>query len=1182
MIEKYSNNKIAIIGMAGFYPNARNIHEFFDNLLLGRDCIGDCPEQRKKDIDEYLEALNIENRQYRKAAYLNEIDKFDYKFFKISPRDAMLMDPHQRLLLQVTYQSIEDSGYNTEYLTGKKVGVFTGFPTETSAKSYQQMIIDANSRLAEDTFSGNLVAILASRISYFLNLKGPSMVIDTSCSSSLSAVHIACNSLLCDDCEVAIVNGVNIFTLPIQNSIVNSIGIISHDGKARPFDDSASGVGQGEGVGSVVLKPFNKAKEDNDHIYAVIISSSINQDGHSIGITAPNQKSQEDVIINAWKKGNINPETIKYIETHGTATKLGDPTEFSSISNAFKRFTSKKQICGIGSVKSNIGHTIGAAGITSLIKVALAMDKYYLPKTINFKRPNRRISFQNSSVYMQNKSLKLNKNELIRCGINSFGISGTNCHVILENAPQSLSFQNCYNNIFLFTLSAYSITSLVNLLKEYIFFLSRNINVNLNDLCATANYGRKDCSYRVAFVVKNVYSLLEQIQLFINSGNVYKLKSISDFKDSKDFEINPEEFFKDPYKMAKLYVDGYNFDWSMLYEKIKYNKISLPVYQFDFKRCWFDISIDSIRNKELSNCVFIRKWVETNEINKGLEEKENILYLSDDSVLSNNIISLLQKNNNVYVVQKQCYQKIKKSNDVFYIEDNAQSYSEIWKLICNKSINKIIFSFSLNSEENFSLNNLYHLHYLIKLSQKEKLANINLVILVEKTFIINSNYKDVNPINSVITGFSKSIKWEYPNINIKCIDIGNNVKEKYIINEFMDNNYYLVSLQNCKRYIPIIEKIPSDKISAKSLLRTNSLNYLVLGGSGRIGIRICNYIANNIKNANLFIIGRTQLPEKADWQRYCQNKKNEFYSTINKYIELQNKGCNIYYYSVDISKEKNIKNVIQLIHKDFGNINGIFNCVVSDVNEKIDKLNKEKIRKSMLSKVYGTILVDKYTSKDKLDFFINFSSVMTLISGIGSSCYTASNSFLESYSDMRHYEGTPMYSISWPEWEGINLDDALKNDEKVSIFKKIKENKAIDFLFNTTCNDFGNIFIGNINYESPIYDLYSMFPFQFSNEIITKQSIDNIPENDIIDDVIIIGRKNNTYSILEKEISKAFAYVLGYKEINIDANYFDLGGDSISAAKISSMLNEKQINVSVSDILSFQTISNIAKKMEEK
>lgn len=1181
MSEKY-NNKIAIIGMAGYYPNARNIYEFFDNLLLGKDCIGNCPEQRKKDIDEYLEALNIKNKEYRKAAYLNEIDKFDYKFFKISPRDAMLMDPHQRILLQVTYQSIEDSGYNTECLTGKKVGVFTGFPTETSAKSYQQMIIDTNRFLAEDSFSGNLVAILASRISYFLNLKGPSMVIDTSCSSSLSAVHIACNSLLCDDCEVAIVNGINIFTLPIQNSIVNSIGIISPDGKARPFDDSASGVGQGEGVGSVVLKPFNKAKEDNDHIYAVIISSSINQDGHSIGITAPNQKSQEDVIINTWKKGNINPETIKYIETHGTATKLGDPTEFSSISNAFKKFTSKKQICGIGSVKSNIGHTIGAAGITSLIKVALAMDKYYLPKTINFKKPNRRISFQNSSLYMQNKSLKLNKNTLIRCGINSFGISGTNCHVVLENSPPAFPFRNCYNNIFLFTLSAYSITSLLNLLKEYIFFLSRNINVNLNDLCATANCGRKDCCYRAAFVVENVSSLLEQIQLFISSGNVYKLKPITDFIDLKNFEINPENFFKNPYKMAKLYVDGYNFDWNMLYKKIKYNKISFPVYQFDLERCWFDISIDSIRNKKSSDCILTRKWVETTEVNKVQEEKENILYLSDDSALSNNIISLLRKSNNVYVAKKQCYQEMEKSNDVFYIEDNAKSYTEIWNLICNQSINKIIFSFSLNSSENFSLNNLYHLHYLIKLSQKERPSNIILVILVKKTFIINSNYKDINPINSIITGFSKSIKWEYPNINIKCIDIGDNVNEKCIIDEFMDNNYYLVSLQNCKRYIPIIEKIPSDKISTKSILTANNLNYLILGGNGRIGIRICNYIADNIKNANLFIIGRKQLPKKANWQRYCQNKKNEFYSIINKYIELENRGCNIYYYSVDISEEKNIKNVIQLIHKNFGNINGIFNCVVSDVNEKIDKLNKGKIKKSMLSKVYGTILVDKYTSKDKLDFFINFSSVMTLISGIGSSCYTASNSFLESYSDLRHYEGIPMYSISWPEWEGINLDDTLKNDEKISIFKKIKNKKAIDFLFNTTCNDFNNIFIGDINYESPIYDLYSMFPFQFSNDIITKQNIHNISNNDIIDNPIIIGRKNNVYSILEKEISNAFAYVLGYKEINIDANYFDLGGDSISAAKISSILNEKQINVSVSDILSFQTISNIAKEIDEK
>lgn len=256
-----------------------------------------------------------------------------------------------------------------------------GFPSEYSNKMYHDIIDDTCHNLIPQSFAGNLPAILPSRISYYLNLKGPTMVIDTACSSSLVAVHVACRAIQQGDCSMALVGGVNLFAVPIMNEVVQGIGIIASDGRAKTFDDECDGVGQGEAVATIVLKPLKKAIESNDNIYAVIKGSAINQDGKSIGITAPNVTAQTAVICEAWDNASIDPKTISYIEAHGTATKIGDPTEISAIKVAFEKYTGLKQFCGIGSIKSNIGHTIGTAGMAGLIKSVLAL-KHKINSTI--------------------------------------------------------------------------------------------------------------------------------------------------------------------------------------------------------------------------------------------------------------------------------------------------------------------------------------------------------------------------------------------------------------------------------------------------------------------------------------------------------------------------------------------------------------------------------------------------------------------------------------------------------------------------------------------------------------------------------------------------------------------------------------------------------------------------------
>lgn len=405
-IEEISSKDIAIIGMSARLPKAENVKEFWHNIRSAVDCVEDYPEARKKDSDAFLRYIGTDEEKikYTKGAYLTDVDKFDYSFFQITPKEASLMNPNQRVFLETVWNAIEDSGYGGKKLRGSNTGVYMGYSPGTFVDvlyDYSRFIIEVDPFLAPMAVPGNLHSIIASRISYVLDLKGPSLSIDTACSSSLVAVHLACQGIRNGECDMAIAGSVKINLFPLDRE--QKLGIESSNAKARTFDESSDGTGRGEGVVAIILKPLSNAVKDGDHIYAVIKGSAINQDGNSIGITAPNAVAQTNVICSAWENAAINPEAIGYIEAHGTGTKLGDPIEIEGIRNAFNKYTQKKQFCAIGSVKSNIGHLDSCAGIVGLIKAVLALQHREIPPTLHFEYPNKKIEFENSPVYVNNE-----------------------------------------------------------------------------------------------------------------------------------------------------------------------------------------------------------------------------------------------------------------------------------------------------------------------------------------------------------------------------------------------------------------------------------------------------------------------------------------------------------------------------------------------------------------------------------------------------------------------------------------------------------------------------------------------------------------------------------------------------------------------------------------------------------
>ncbi|MCA4900410.1 MAG: amino acid adenylation domain-containing protein [Cytophagales bacterium] len=527
VIQDETGFEIAVVGMAGRFPGAKNIHEFWENIKSGKESIRFFTDEELKEYN--IDPGVLKNPNYVKAkGYLDNIDEFDASFFGYSPMEALKMDPQIRVFHECVWHALEDAGYYPGNYRGQ-IGLYGG---GVSSLQWQAILFSALADNTLDWMSTELISnkdLLTTRVSYNLGLKGPSFSINTQCSTSVVAVHLACNALLAGECDMALAGGVSINLPPKTGYTYAQDMIISPDGHCRPFDAKASGTIWGDGVGVVALKRLRTAIQDKDKIYAIIKGSAINNDGDSkSNFTAPSVSGQYQVIKLAHQFADVNPQTIEYIETHGTGTALGDPIEIEALKRSFN--TDKKQFCGIGSVKANIGHLISAAGIASFIKTVLALQNKQIPPSINFEKPNPKIDFENSPFYV-NTELRDWKSEykVRRAAVNSFGIGGTNAHIVLEEClfENKSSEGDTDNNLNVLVLSAKTNPALVELITEYKSLVADK-TVSLDNLAFSLQTTRKHFEYRTAITYSGRTDLIKKIDA-INTQegkDVFRLKEI--------------------------------------------------------------------------------------------------------------------------------------------------------------------------------------------------------------------------------------------------------------------------------------------------------------------------------------------------------------------------------------------------------------------------------------------------------------------------------------------------------------------------------------------------------------------------------------------------------------------------------------------------------------------------------
>ncbi|MFD6226122.1 SDR family NAD(P)-dependent oxidoreductase [Streptomyces sp. NPDC060232] len=637
--EGAGDDAIAIIGVSGRYPMADDLEAFWRNLAEGRDCVTEVPAERWDHAAFHDPDREAVGRSYgRWGGFLSDVDKFDPLFFSVSPREAELMDPQERLFLETAWHTLEDAGYPSGSLSRRRVGVFVGVMYGEYQLYGAADALRGGRPVTESSYS-----LIANRVSYALDLNGPSMAVDTMCSSSLTAIHLACESLRRGESEMAVAGGVNVSVHPYKYVLLAQSRFLSDDGRCRSFGDGGSGYVPGEGVGAVLLKPLRKAVEDGDHIHGVILGSALNHGGRpsGSGLTVPNPRAQGELVGQALEAAGVDARTISYVEAHGTGTPLGDPIEITGLSRAFREHTADTGFCAIGSVKSNIGHLESAAGIAGLTKVLLQFKHRKIAPSLHAERPNPNIDFDAAPFTVQREPADWSRPVVggvqapRRAGVSSFGAGGANAHLVLEEPPARVvaedpaGAQHTVERL-VFVLSARDEDRLRAYAGHMADFLRRE-HVDLVDVAETLREGREPMRERLALVTSDGAELVAALAGFASGGTPQALLRGTVSDGAAVAAEAPGADAQDPEALAAAWVGGGLQAWPSRLRRGC--RIPLPGYPFARERYWLPA-----RPVRTTGALALHPLLDANESTVEEQRFRKTLH-ADDPLLRDHVIA---------------------------------------------------------------------------------------------------------------------------------------------------------------------------------------------------------------------------------------------------------------------------------------------------------------------------------------------------------------------------------------------------------------------------------------------------------------------------------------------------------------------------------------------------------------
>ncbi|MFH9613918.1 SDR family NAD(P)-dependent oxidoreductase [Streptomyces pratensis] len=1045
---------IAIIGLAGRYPKARTVDEFWANLAAGRDCVTEIPADRWDHAAYFDPDPDAPGKTYsRWGGFVDGVDEFDPLFFNISPVEAERMDPQERLFLQCVHETVEDAGYTRDRLNAPTasgrthaVGVYVG----VMYSEYQ--LYGAQEQVLKNpvAVSGNISAV-ANRVSYFFDFNGPSMSVDTMCSSSLTAIDLACQSIRSGVCDMAIAGGVNVSVHPNKYLNLGQSRFVSSTGRCESFGEGGDGYVPGEGVGAVLLKPLDRAVQDGDHIHGVIRGIAVNHGGKTNGYSVPSPVTQARAITDAWRQAGIHPDSVSYIEAHGTGTALGDPIEVAGLTRAFREHTRDGRFCAIGSVKSNIGHAESAAGISGLTKVLLQMRHGKLAPSIHSTELNPNIDFGSTPFTVQRTladwprpvvTVDGTEREFPRiAGISSFGAGGTNAHLVVEEyRPNPEDAQDpAAGGPVPVVLSARTTELLRQKAAQLADWIEQK-NLSTGDLPALAHtlqVGREAMRERLGLVVAAMPDLLARLRDFGDGRQdvegVVRGRASSPAADTGVSEALAR---RDLTGLLTLWAEGRTVDWHSLHGSRCPARISLPSYPFARNRYWIDTTRSAAAlaphgvtapsgavvtgdDQNPAALLFAESWEpEALPALRRVDAPHTLVCLcadpADQVELARTARELDPAATLLFVTQGRGFVR---TSDHSYETDhqNPEDCVRVFEDIRSRygTVDGVLNMWFLDGTA----------------APGSYTATVHLLQAIAASGLPVGRVLQAGEFRDGIgqayaeswLGFERSLGRALPDVQFTAVlEEFQDPADRTACGPWFDRLWHEWSAGASSstlhragvRHVSRVR--PSLPGAGKHLLKPNG-TYLITGGTGGLGLLLAEHLAR-IWSARLVLTGRSALD--ADKRRSI--------------ARIESLGGEVLYAQADAADPQAMREVVAAVHERFGPIHGVVHAAGVAERSSLLADDARSFQDLLSAKVDGTRVLDDVLAAEPLDFVCYFSSTSAIIGDFGGCAYSVANRFQTSYArhrDQRVRQGAlsgATVAINWPLWSGggMGFDDA--------------------------------------------------------------------------------------------------------------------------------------------------------------
>ena len=1155
---------VAIVGIGVRFPGEANTPEEFWQLLVdGRLAIIPLPTPRREGAAGWAEKLQV-------GGFLTSIAEFDAGFFKISPREAMYMDPQQRMLLEVSWQALEDAGYASN--GESRMGVFVGMMNQ---HEYAKLQIQRNGpNYADEPYygTGNSSNIAAGRLSRFLDAEGPSLTIDTACSSSLVAVHLACRSLRSRECDVALVAGVNALVLPEAFVCSVRMGMLSEDGRSIPFDASASGMVLGEGCGVVVLERLESALTHRHHIYALIRGTATNHDGATHGRLKPNPRAQSSVIRQALSDAARKPSDVAYVEAHGASTLLGDRSEVEALTEVFTDAKREAPVL-VGSVKANIGHLVGAAGIAGLIKTVLSVSHgqvvLHPPAAGRPLQP----TLVSSPLLATGCPWPLPGRSRI-AGVSSFGWGGTNAHVVVEEAPLAEATSQG-RGMYLLVLSARTGEALEEATRRLAAYLGKKREVDLADVAYTLQVGRKALEYRRAVVCG---TFEEAITALAGSSSGTLMGRISVEQNGLDLSMdvdrlqwwvigreatmNEEQDLKSLLEqVGRQWISGVKVDWSGLYGTERRRRVPLPTYPFEHKRYWIEtkaggaasaqglLAQEPEKKSDIAEWFYVPSWKRSFSTEAEGSRGGTWLVLGEGELAS--AVAERLRERGVQVVMVEAGERFAAiARDRYRIRPaEREDYGAVLAAVraCGGRVEQIVHlwltepsaRWSAAGEDAVSAALERGFLSLLALAQAlgEQPGEFQRVTIVTSELQDVASGEGVCAAKALAIGPCLVIPQEYRQIRCRNIDVA--VHELQEPTETFlarlaaelrrETEETVVALRGADRWVQEVARARLPAIRDEHGLRARGV-YLITGGLGGLGLAMAEYLHRAV-DARLVLVGRT----------------------IGRHLErveaLRRAGAELLVRSADVSDRVQLAAVVEEAEARFGAVHGVIHAAGAPPSGLIQRKTRPMAESVMRPKVYGVLALAEVLRDRKLDFLCLFSSVSSMTGGgPGQIDYCAANAFMDAYARQHFHEHGMTFSIAWGEWQWNAWEEGLLGFPAEARRYFIEKRRAFGLSFDEGTEAFGRILRHRIpNTFVATQDFAEMVEGSKNFSITT-----------ILEAEKRIGGRRPMHprpalavsyvapaSEAERRLAQIWGDLLGFSEVGIHDNFFDLGGNSL-------------------------------------